>query len=93
MRSLNLLSMSTIDFYDGLAPYGEFAHLRADVVPTGVFAAAEDFGGGDAGGSLSARVERAARELADAVTGRGRSGPVDPFANPTPFEELLHGAS
>jgi FMN reductase len=70
-----------------------FAYLRADVVPTGVFAAGEDFGGGGAGGSLSARVERAARELADAVTGRGRSGPVDPFANPTPFEELLHGAS
>ena len=70
-----------------------FAHLRADVVPTGVFAASEDFGGGGTSGALSGRVERAARELADVVTGRGRSGPVDPFANPTPFEELLHGAS
>jgi FMN reductase len=65
-----------------------FAYLRADVVPTAVFAASEDFGGGG-GGSLSARVDRAARELADAVTGRARSGPVDPFANPTPFSELL----
>ena len=70
-----------------------FAHLRADVVPTGVFAASEDFGGGGTSGALSGRVERASRELADAVTGRVRSGPVDPFANPTPFEELLHGAS
>ena len=68
-----------------------FAYLRADVVPTAVFAAAEDFGAGGAG-SLSARVDRAGRELADAVAGRRRSGPVDPFENPTPFSELLGGA-
>jgi len=67
-----------------------FAYLRADVVPTAVFAASEDFGTGGAG-ALSHRVERAARELADAITGRGRSGPVDPFENPTPFSELLGG--
>ena len=67
-----------------------FAYLRADVVPTAVFAAAEDFGGGGAG-SLSARVDRAGRELADAITGRTRSGPVDPFDHPTPFSELLGG--
>jgi FMN reductase len=73
-----------------------FAYLRADVVPTAVFAASEDFGSaGGAGpdGSLSARVDRAARELADAVRGRPRSGPVDPFADPTPFAELLRGRS
>ena len=69
-----------------------FAHLRADVVPTAVFAAAEDFGTGGAG-SLSGRVDRAGRELADAVVGRGRSGPVDPFDNPTPFTELLGGVA
>ncbi len=67
-----------------------FAYLRADVVPTAVFAAAEDFGAGG-GGALSARVDRAGRELADAVTGRVRSGPVDPFEHPTPFSELLGG--
>jgi len=67
-----------------------FSYLRADVVPTAVFAAAEDFGGSGPDG-LSARVERAGRELADAVTGRARSGPVDPFENPTPFADLLNG--
>ncbi len=65
-----------------------FAYLRADVVPTAVFAASEDFATGGANG-LSERVERAGRELADAVTGRPRTGHVDPFENPTPFEELL----
>jgi FMN reductase len=68
-----------------------FAYLRADVVPTAVFAASEDFGATGPGGGLSARVERAGRELADAVTGRARSGPVDPFENPTPFADLLNG--
>ena len=66
-----------------------FAYLRADVVPTSVFAASEDFGSGGSSASLSERVERAGRELADAVTGRPKSGPVDPFENPTPFEQLL----
>ena len=66
-----------------------FAYLRADVVPTAVFAASEDFGSAGPTGSLTTRVERAARELADAVGGRPRAGQVDPFDNPTPFEELL----
>jgi FMN reductase len=67
-----------------------FTYLRAVVVPTGVFAATEDFGS-TAGGALAARVERAAKELADAVAGRRPSAPVDPFENPTPFEDLLRG--
>lgn len=67
-----------------------FAYLRAHVIATGVFAASEDFGTGGAG-ALSRRIDRAARELADAVAGRGRSAPVDPFENPTPFSELLGG--
>jgi FMN reductase len=68
-----------------------FAYLRADVVPTGVFAASSDFGSGStvAGGSLSARIDRAAGELADHVLRRGTSLPEDPFANPVPFEDLL----
>jgi FMN reductase len=69
-----------------------FAYLRAQVVPTAVFAASEDFASAGPTGSLSARVDRAARELADAVHGTASSGPVDPFANPTPFEELLQGS-
>ena len=67
------------------------AYLRADVMPTAVFAASEDFG--SSGLSLSARVDRAAQELADAVRRTPRSGPVDPFADPTPFEQLMAGAS
>jgi FMN reductase len=73
-----------------------FAYLRADVVPTAVFAASEDFGTagpvGDDGTGLAARVDRAARELADLVHDRQRPAPVDPFDNPTPFEQLLGGA-
>ena len=65
-----------------------FAYLHALVVPTGVFAASEDFGS-NAAGALSERVDRAARELADLVVGSRVSGPVDPFENPTPFEDLL----
>lgn len=65
-----------------------FTYLHALVVPTGVFAASEDFGN-SAGGALSERVDRVARELADLVVGSHVSGPVDPFENPTPFEDLL----
>lgn len=69
-----------------------FAHLRAAVLPTAVFAASEDFGS-TASGSLAARVDRAARELADAVVGRRRAEIPDPFENPTPFEQLLSGGT
>ena len=75
-------------------PWDERA-VRALVprVLAGLVRRGEDFGAAGPSGSLSARVERAARELADAVLGRPRSGPVDPFADPTPFEQLLGGAS
>jgi FMN reductase len=68
-----------------------FAYLRADVVPTGVFAASSDFGSGSnvTGGSLSTRIDRAAGELADKILRRGTTLPDDPFTNPTPFEDLL----
>ncbi|HEX3932646.1 MAG TPA: FMN reductase [Nocardioides sp.] len=67
-----------------------FAYLRADVVPTAVFAASEDFGAGSVrGSSLSDRIDRAAGELADKVLRRGTALPADPFENPTPFEDLL----
>lgn len=47
------------------------SYLRAVVMPTGVFAASEDFGSaGDTGqASLDQRIERAAHELAAAVVG------------------------
>ena len=69
-----------------------FAYLRADVVPTAVFAASSDFGStgtGLGGGSLSTRIDRAAGELADKVLRRGTTLPDDPFTDPTPFEDLL----
>jgi len=68
-----------------------FAYLRAIVVPTSVFAASEDWGGGSAHGALPARVDRAADELTRLVTDRQPARPVDPFDTPTPFEHLLNG--
>jgi FMN reductase len=67
-----------------------FAYLRATVAPTAVFAASEDWAGGDGTSrGLAERIERAAGELADLVAGRPPAAPVDPFGDPTPFEELL----
>jgi FMN reductase len=67
-----------------------FAYLRATVAPTAVFAASEDWAGGHGtSGGLAERIERAAGELADLVAGRPPAAPVDPFDDPTPFEELL----
>jgi len=70
-----------------------FTYLHAVVVPTGVFAATDDFG--DAG--LDRRIERAAGELAALVgkvdqTARRRRTVEDELAEPTPFEELLRRA-
>ena len=73
-----------------------FSYQRAVVVPTGVFAATDDFG--DTG--LQDRIQRAAGELATLAgkvepTGaaRRRRTVEDEFAEPTPFEELLRNAS
>ena len=65
-----------------------FAHLRAVAVPTGVLAAADDWG--DQG--LATRIERAGGELADLVAGRAAATPADPFADVVPFEALLRRA-
>ena len=74
-----------------------FAHLRAVVVPTAVFAATEDFGGDV---DLERRVHRAAGELAALVvaervgvagfapTGDEPDGPLGPV---TDFADLLRG--
>jgi FMN reductase len=77
-----------------------FAYLRAVVVPTGVFAATDDFGD-TAGGALAARIVRAAGELAALVgkvsaadvAGSDRSTLQEELVAPTPFEELLRRAS
>ena len=68
-----------------------FAYLRAAVVPTGVYAATEDWGQGAVAtdGSLVERIERAATELAAAMATRPRRGARDAFADPVPFEDLL----
>lgn len=67
-----------------------FAYLRAVVVPTAVYAASSDWGsGGGAGGALAERIDRAAGELAALTSGGRATGPADPFADPTPFEQLL----
>ncbi len=69
-----------------------FAYFNAATVPTAVYAAAEDWGnaGVPADGSLVERIDRAARELAAAVSGRtGGEERPDPYADPVPFEDLL----
>jgi FMN reductase len=70
-----------------------FSYLKAVTVPTGVFAASEDWGAdGAVDAGLSGRVQVAAEELADLLTGgRPRPQRVDEFADPVPFEQLLGG--
>jgi FMN reductase len=68
-----------------------FAYLRAVVVPTAVFAASEDWAGGDARNALAARIRRAASQLALLVEAREPADDVDPFEEPTPFSQLLAG--
>jgi FMN reductase len=69
-----------------------FGYLRAVVVPTGVFAASEDWGSdGSVAGELRSRVDRAAGELADLAVARPRAvrRASDPFADVPDFESLL----
>ncbi|MEU8123755.1 CE1759 family FMN reductase [Spirillospora sp. NPDC049024] len=66
-----------------------FAYLRASVVPTGVFAASEDWGSADT--ALPDRVARAGAELAALVEARPAPAKDDPYDAPVPFERLLAG--
>ena len=68
-----------------------FAYARARVTPTAVFAASADWGEGQSDSGLSARAERAGRELADLVVGAEPVRAPDPFDDVTPFEKLLSG--
>jgi len=57
-----------------------FAYLHADAVSTGVFAASSDWGGnGDEVAPLAKRVEKGAKELAEAVARRDTVEVVDPY--------------
>jgi FMN reductase len=70
-----------------------FAYLKADPVPTGVYAATEDWGASEVAmeGGLAGRIDRAAKQLASAMaTGNATApAPRDEFADPVPFEDLL----
>ncbi|MDO8144832.1 MULTISPECIES: FMN reductase [Isoptericola] len=68
-------------------------YLRAQVVPTAVFAATDDWAGQDDDGALPRRIARAGRELAEAVGARPAAGPQDdPFGDTPDFAELLGGS-
>ncbi|MGW7723529.1 FMN reductase [Streptomyces canus] len=67
-----------------------FAYLKAVVVPTGVYAASEDWGAE----GLDGRIERAAGELATLMAGLSvghgpRAARADSFSAVVPFEEQL----
>lgn len=64
-----------------------FAYLNAAVVPTAVYAGAEDWGASE--GGLAERIGRAGGELADAMAAAPRRERLDPFEAPASFEELL----
>ncbi|HET8588509.1 MAG TPA: FMN reductase [Nakamurella sp.] len=65
------------------------SYFRSVIVPTGVFAATEDFGDGPGVARLAARIDRAATELAELVATGTRRSAADPFAEPPSFADLL----
>jgi FMN reductase len=69
------------------------SYFRAVIVPTGVFAAAEDFGDGDGAGRLSARIDRAAGELATlvATAAPAASSAGDPLVDARSLPDALGG--
>jgi FMN reductase len=70
-----------------------FAYLGALVVPTAVYAAAEDWGTTDGEETgLAARIERGGRELGTAMASMPRPPVVDPFDAPPDFASLLQDA-
>lgn len=62
-----------------------FAHLKAVVVPTGVYAASEDWGAE----GLDGRIQRAAGELAGLMNGLSAAKPVRNGLDVVPFAEQL----
>lgn len=72
-----------------------FGYLHAVVVPTGVFAASEDWGSAGASTALATRIDRAAAELAALVSDRPSVERPDQFERDLEamgdFEQLLNG--
>ncbi|MBT2513768.1 FMN reductase [Arthrobacter sp. ISL-30] len=68
-----------------------FTYLRTRMTATSVFAGPQDWGNND-DGSLSARVERAAAEFTQLLSGRQPSRKPEPLES-LPFEQLLAGIS
>ena len=72
-----------------------FGYLHAVVVPTGVFAASEDWGSTGASTALASRIDRAAAELAALVAARPETARPDQFDRDPEamgdFEQLLNG--
>lgn len=66
-----------------------FAHLRAIVAPTAVYAAAQDWGDPAEERALADRIESAGRDFAAAVAGRPPDHRAGPYDDVTPFEQLL----
>jgi FMN reductase len=66
-----------------------FAYLRAVPVPTGVFAASDDWGANSVEGPLRGRIERAATELARELERNEPATVADPFALTESFEDML----
>lgn len=70
-----------------------FSYLKATPVPTGVFAATEDFG--DVNARLAERVERATAELVALLGGTGPRATrrlravAEEYDDPTPFADVL----
>lgn len=65
-------------------------YLRAEVSPTSVFAATDDWAGEvDRVNPLPARVARAGRELAQRIAAREPTGRADPFGAVPSFESML----
>jgi len=70
-----------------------FAYMRANMIPTSVFAAPEDWGADQGEGQLMGRVARAGKELATAMSGAGQTRSVDNSMTSLPFEQLLANLS
>lgn len=68
-----------------------FAYLNAAVVPTGVFAASDDWGDSEWAASLVSRIGRSAGELAAVMAARDHRTVRDRFQDPIPFHRLLAG--
>ena len=58
-------------------------------MPTGVYAAAEDWGQAGEAQGLARRIDRAGTELADAIATPPRTPLADPFDAPPDFASLL----